>query len=54
MKKARKIYFDKGNDVPNSDLPVLLFRSVLASQASGKADTFRRTFKKNGWARSLD
>src|SRR5437868_11785204 len=50
MKASRKIYFGKGNDVPNSRLPVLLFRSVLAPRASGKGQRFRQVFKRNGWA----
>src|SRR5215211_6574606 len=50
MKTPRKIYFGKGSDVPNSRLPVLLFRSVLALKASGKGRSFRQVFKRNGWA----
>jgi uncharacterized protein YjlB len=49
IKTPRQIYFGKGSDVPNSRLPVLLFRSVLAEQAHGKGRSFRRVFKRNGW-----
>jgi uncharacterized protein YjlB len=49
MKTPHKVYFDTGSDVPNSTLPVLLFRGILAPNASGKAERFRQTFKKNGW-----
>src|ERR1700728_3721160 len=49
MKAPRKIYFEKGTDVPNSNLPVLFFRSVLAPTASEKERRFREAFKKNGW-----
>lgn len=53
MKNARKIYFGKGMDVPNSTLPVLLYRDVLtakgAPQAADKAMRFRKRFKENGW-----
>jgi uncharacterized protein YjlB len=49
MKNPRRIHFDKGSDVPNSTLPVLIYRGVLAPERSGKAEIFRRTFKKNGW-----
>ena len=49
MKRIRTIHFDRANDVPNSNLPVLLYRSVLAGQASSKAGTFRYHFKANGW-----
>src|SRR5262249_39267259 len=49
MKTRRKIYFEKASDVPNSHLPVLIFRRVLAPQVAGKAQRFRRAFKKNSW-----
>lgn len=49
MKTPRKLYFKKGKDVPNSTLPVLLFRSVLAPTAVSKARSFRKIFKENGW-----
>lgn len=48
-KRPRKIYFKKGADVPNSNLPVLLFRGVFAPQATDKARRFRKTFERNGW-----
>lgn len=38
-----------GTDVPNSTLPVLLCRGVLAANAAEKAKLFRERFKKNGW-----
>ena len=49
MKRPREIYFEKGSDVPNSYLPALLFRSVLAPQASDKAQRFRQAFRTNSW-----
>jgi len=49
MKRIRTIHFDKAADVPNSNLPVLLYRSVLASDTASKARTFREHFKANGW-----
>lgn len=38
MTRVRKIYFEKAADVPNSTLPVLLYRSVLLLHAAGKAN----------------
>jgi uncharacterized protein YjlB len=49
VKLPRRIYFRNGADVPNNNLPVLLFRSVLAPKASGKGQRFRQTFKENCW-----
>jgi len=49
MKRVRKIQFDKATDVPNSPLPVLLYRSVLAGHVAGKGRAFRQRFKANGW-----
>jgi uncharacterized protein YjlB len=49
MKIPSKFYFEKGSDVPNSNLPVLLFRGILAPHAAGKGPRFRQAFKKNGW-----
>jgi uncharacterized protein YjlB len=49
MKTPRRIYFRKAGDVPNSRLPVLVFRGVLAPQVGGKARRFRQAFKKNSW-----
>jgi len=49
MKGPRTVYFERGHDVPNSKLPVLLFRNVIASRTSGKGRRFRQQFKKNGW-----
>lgn len=48
MKKPRKIYLNKAADVPNSPLPVLLYRAVVP--AGNRAEKFRRAFAKNGWA----
>jgi hypothetical protein len=47
--KVRKIYFDKAADVPNSKLPVLLYRGVLPSHTANKAKTFRERFKGAGF-----
>ena len=49
IKTPRPVYFDRGGDVPNSRLPVLIYRAVLAATAGGKAARFRRTFGSNGW-----
>jgi uncharacterized protein YjlB len=49
MRRGRKIYFEKAADVPNSALPVLLYRSVLALHTAGKANAFRERFKSAGW-----
>ena len=49
MKCVQKIQFDRATDVPNSALPVLLYRSVLAVHVGGKATAFRQRFKANGW-----
>jgi uncharacterized protein YjlB len=49
MKAPKKIYFQKANDVPNSQLPVLVFRSALPQQLARKAEVFRKTFKSHGW-----
>jgi uncharacterized protein YjlB len=50
MRRVRKIYFEKAADVPNSTLPVLLYRAVLPPHAAGKANAFRERFKRAGWA----
>jgi len=49
MKKPLKVWFDKGEDVPNSALPVLIFRSLLAPGARDKANAFRERFRKGQW-----
>lgn len=49
MRRVRKIYFEKAEDVPNSILPVLLYRSVLPLHAAGKGNAFRDRFKSAGW-----
>ena len=38
-------------DVPNSTLPVLLYRGVLAANAAEKANRFRERFQESGWNR---
>ncbi|HEU5048503.1 MAG TPA: cupin domain-containing protein [Rickettsiales bacterium] len=48
--KPRKIYFTPGSDVPNSHLPVLLYRGVLADSVKDKAAAFHKKFKANGWS----
>lgn len=45
MRRVRKICFEKAADVPNSTLPVLLYRSVLLRRTAGKASAFRRHFR---------
>jgi uncharacterized protein YjlB len=49
MKRVRKIYFGKAADVPNSTLPVLLYRAVLPPHTVDKAKAFRERFKGRGW-----
>ena len=46
MKAPLKLYFKKGSDVPNSTLPVLIFRRVVAPNARGKARNFRQTLRR--------
>jgi len=45
----RRIFLGKADDVPNSHLPVLLFRGVLEPHSTDKAQRFRKAFEKNGW-----
>jgi len=49
MRGIREIHFAKAADVPNSTLPVLLYRSVLPPHTAGKANAFRERFKRAGW-----
>jgi uncharacterized protein YjlB len=49
MKTPSRIYFDKGSDVPNSRLPVLIYRGIFAPQVADKAAGFRQAFKQNVW-----
>ena len=49
MKTPRKLYFDKGADVPNSTLPVLLFRSVLAYELRRQDPALPSEFRQNDW-----
>jgi uncharacterized protein YjlB len=49
MKTPRRVYFDRGADVPNSRLPVLIYRDVVDVPARGRAAQFRRIFRRNGW-----
>jgi uncharacterized protein YjlB len=49
MTRVRKIYFAKAADVPNSKLPVLLYRAVLAPHTAGKESKFRKRFRDARW-----
>jgi uncharacterized protein YjlB len=49
MQRPRAVYFEKASDVPNSNLPVLIFRGALAPTAPAKARRFREAFRRNGW-----
>ncbi|HYD18409.1 MAG TPA: cupin domain-containing protein, partial [Patescibacteria group bacterium] len=49
MKGLQRIRLRKTRDVPNSPLPVLLYRAVLAPGISQKARRFRAAFVRNGW-----
>jgi uncharacterized protein YjlB len=48
--RIRLIHFERATDVPNSFLPVVLYRSVLPAHAAGKARAFRQRFQWNGWS----
>ena len=50
MKRIQTIHFDKAGDVPNSYLPVLIYRSVLQDHLADQARAFRERFKANGWS----
>jgi uncharacterized protein YjlB len=50
MKTPRAVFFEKATDVPNSKLPVLMFRGALAPTATAKGRRFREAFRRNGWA----
>lgn len=50
IRNPRKVWFDKGDDVPNSNLPVLIFRGVLARGARDKANAFRERFRQSQWS----
>ena len=50
IRKPRTVWFQKGDDVPNSNRPVLIFRGVLALGARDKANAFRERFKRNQWS----
>jgi len=47
--RIRKVTFEKSADVPNSVLPVLLYRSALPLHMPAKAEAFRKRFKNAGW-----
>ena len=49
MSRVRKIHFGKAGDVPNSALPVLLYRSVISPHGAETANVFRERFKAAGW-----
>jgi uncharacterized protein YjlB len=47
--RVRQIYFGKAADVPNSTLPVLLYRAILLPHTANKAKIFRDRFRGAGW-----
>jgi uncharacterized protein YjlB len=49
MPSPRRLHFPKTESIPNSRLPVLVFRNLVPESEPRKAQTFRRAFKKNGW-----
>jgi len=49
MRSPRKVYLEKTHDIPNSNLPALLYRGVIPAEEGRKADRFRKQFKSNGW-----
>ncbi len=44
-----KIFLRKNGSIPNSNLPALLYKGVLAPNARGKARAFRKAFEDNAW-----
>jgi len=44
------VYLEKTHEIPNSNLPALLYRAVIPAGASKKADRFRKEFRRNGWS----
>jgi uncharacterized protein YjlB len=49
MKRPTVLFFPKAKNVPNSSLPVLIYRSALALKAKDKEKQLKESFKKNGW-----
>lgn len=45
--KFEKYYFEDDGAIPNSHLPVIVYRQV--TDAKDKSDWFENTFKENGW-----
>jgi uncharacterized protein YjlB len=50
MKSPRSIHLAKAADIPNSPLPVLLYRAVIPPASARKADRFRIEFRRNRWS----
>jgi uncharacterized protein YjlB len=44
-----RIRLQRNGPIPNSRLPVLLYRGILAPSANGKTRSFRKAFEQNGW-----
>jgi uncharacterized protein YjlB len=49
MRSPQRLRLPKKQDIPNSNLPVLIFRKLLPPSETAKASAFRRAFQKNGW-----
>jgi uncharacterized protein YjlB len=49
MTRPVSVFFGKAADVPNSKLPVLVFRAAFAPAVPAKVRRFRYAFRRNGW-----
>jgi uncharacterized protein YjlB len=47
--QRKTLVLQPGEAMPNSRLPVLIYRDVLRTDASNKAGDFERIFEANGW-----
>jgi uncharacterized protein YjlB len=47
--EPQRLIFQPSVTMPNSRLPVLIYRSVLPVDATNKAGDFDRLFERNGW-----
>lgn len=47
--EPRTLRLEPGETMPNSRLPVLIYKGVLPVDATNKAGDFDRMFEKNGW-----
>ena len=47
--EPQKLHLQPGETMPNSRLPVLIYRGALPVDATNKAGDFDRLFERNGW-----